>query len=140
MDLDELSRQGHIQKISPSRELAEKEFHEADYDLESAEKALGEKDYKWAIVKAYYAAFHSAKGVLFLAGIREKAHFAVAEVLEILSRQGKLESRFVTDFKAALSARQAADYHYDYSESTAEDMVSLAREFVERMKKLRKSI
>jgi uncharacterized protein (UPF0332 family) len=140
MDLEELSRLGYVQKITPSKELAEKEFNEAEYDLERAEKALAEKDYKWATVKAYYAAFHSAKGVLFLAGIKEKAHFAVAEVLEILSREGKLESRFVTDFKAALSARQAADYQYDYSERTAEDMVSLAGDFVERMKKLRETI
>jgi hypothetical protein len=76
---------------------------------------------------------------MFLAGFREKAHFAVAEYLGILSSNGKLENSFVNDFKAAMSARQAADYQYDYDGSRAETLVQLAGEFVARMKKLRQT-
>lgn len=140
MDLDELIKANYIQKIQPAADLAEKEFHEADYDLERAETAFHEKDYKWAIVQAYYAVFHSAKGIMFLMGFREKTHFAVGEFLEILSKKGKLESRYVSDFKACMSARQAADYHYDYSEKTAKEIFEIAEEFVERMKKLKKAV
>jgi len=140
MDLDDLIRDGHLQRIKPSTELAEKEFSEADYDMGSARRALEEKDYKWATVKAYFAVFHSAKGILFLRGYREKAHFAVAEVLDNVCDDGKLENRYVADFKAALSARQGADYRYDYSERTATEIVKLAEEFLERMEKLRKKL
>jgi len=140
MGPEELVRANYIQKIQPAQDLAEKEFHEADYDPESAETALHEKDYKWAIVKAYYAVFHSAKGIMFLMGFREKTHFAVGEYLEFLSKKGKLESRYVSDFKACMSARQAADYNYDYSEKTAHDIHTIAEEFVERMRKLQKAI
>jgi len=138
--MDTLIKAGHMQRIQPSRELADKEFHEAEYDLEHAESALEEKDYKWAIVKAYYAVFHSAKGILFTMGLREKSHFAVGEALDVLSKRGKLESRYVADFKACMSARQAADYHYDYSEKTAREIFLIAGEFAERMKKLRKEM
>lgn len=140
MDMDGLVKAGHMQKIAPSRELADKEFHEAEYDLQHAQSALDGKDYKWAIVKAYYAVFHSAKGILFTMGLREKSHFAVGEALDALSKEGKLESRYVSDFKACMSARQAADYHYDYSEKTAKEIFNIADEFVEWMKKLRKEM
>jgi len=140
MDLDELVKANYIQKIQPAQDLAEKEFHEADYDLESAETALHEKDYKWAIVKSYYSVFHSAKGIMFLMGFREKTHFAVGEFLDILSKKGKLENRYVSDFKTCMGARQAADYNYDYSERTAKEIFEIADEFIERMKKLRKAV
>lgn len=137
MDIEGLIEEGQIQKIKPSKELSEKEFVEADYDLRSAKAELEEEDYKWAIIKAYFAVFHSARGILFLMGYREKTHFAVGEVLDVLCSDGKLENRYVADFKASLSARQSADYHYDYSEERAIEMVELADEFVERMRKLR---
>lgn len=140
MDAEELIRAGYIQRISPAKDLADKEFTEADYDLERAHAELEGEDFKWAIIKAYYAVFHSAKGILFLLGYREKAHFAVAQMLELLSKDGKLESSFVADFKAALSARQSADYHYDYSKTLAREMVELADGFVARMEKLRKEL
>jgi len=61
-------------------------------------------------------------------------------MLNLLSKDGKLERRFVNDFKAAMSARQGADYHYDYSEAISKDILEIADGFVERMKKMRKEI
>lgn len=140
MDLEELIREGHIKKIKPDKELSDKEFQEADYDMGRAREALEEKDYKWAIVKAYFAVFHSARGILFLMGYREKSHFAVGEILDKLCDEGKLENRYIADFKAALSARQGADYHYKYSDNIAKDIISLAEEFIDRMEELREKI
>jgi len=140
MDLEEMVSVGLIQKTGPAKDLAEKEFGEADYDIDHARSALEEKDYKWAIVKAYYSVFHSAKGVMFLMGYREKSHFAVGEFLDILSKDGKLENKYPTDFRAAMSARQGADYHYDYSKEKAEQVISLAEEFIDRMQELREKL
>ena len=138
MDLEQLAKDGLLQKCGPARDLADKEFTEAGYDLEGARDALQAKDNKWAIVKGYYSVFHSAKGALFLAGYRETSHFALGEALRCMADSGKLESRYVSDFKAAMSARQAADYHYDYPSDKAEYVVGLAGEFVARMRKLKK--
>ena len=63
MDIDGLVKAGYTQKVPPSRELADKELHEAEYDLGHAESELREEDYKWAIVKSYYAVFHSARDI-----------------------------------------------------------------------------
>ena len=137
MDIGQMVAAGLIQKVVPAKDLAEKEFKEADYDIERAKEALESNDYKWSIVKAYYAVFHSTRGIMFLMGYREKSHFGVGEYLGILSKDGKLESRYVHDFKAAMSARQAADYNYDYSKEKAGMVVSIAEEFLKRMEKLK---
>ena len=140
MKIKDLVEIGMIKEIKPDKDLVDKEFSEADYDIEKARIAYEEKDYKWSIVKAYYSVFHSAKGILISMGFNEKAHIGIAEFLNILSKEGKLESRYVTDFKAAMSARQGADYQYDYSQDKAKDILSLAEEFIDKMKELRKKI
>ncbi len=136
MDVDDLVSKGHLSRIAPASDMAEKEWKESDSDLQEAEKELGSKGYKWAIIKAYYAMFHSAKAVLFLLGLKERSHFALGEMLGILSREGKLEASYVNDFKAAMSAREGADYHYAHDQKTAEEMVAMADGFAKRMRKL----
>ena len=82
MNIDECLRKGFLKKINIDRTLIDKELAEADYDLEKAEKAFKEKDFKWCIVKSYYSMFHSARSILFKTGYREKRHFAISIVLE----------------------------------------------------------
>ena len=125
-----------LKKIKPDKELSEKELNEANYDLEKAKKALDENDFKWSIVKSYYAMFHSAKAVLLNLGYKEKKHIAIIAVLEDLNKKGKLENKFLNYFKAAMSAREDADYHYSYSEEIAKYEYGCAKEFLEKMKKL----
>ena len=104
-----------LEKIEIDKDLTNKEFAESDYDFEKAHKAFNGEDYKWCIVKAYYSIFHAARAVLFKLGLREKAHYAISVVLEDLNLKGRIESIYVNDFKAAMSAREDADYHYSYS-------------------------
>jgi uncharacterized protein (UPF0332 family) len=136
MDIDDLVSKGQLTRMAPAHDMAEKEWKESDSDLEEAEKELGSKGYKWAIIKAYYAMFHSAKAVLFLLGLKERSHFAVGEMLGIFSREGRLEASYVNDFKGAMSAREGADYHYAYDQRTAEEMVAMAKGFAKMMRKL----
>jgi uncharacterized protein (UPF0332 family) len=136
MKLDELLQKGFITKIKPDKNLVEKELKEAKYDLEKANVALEQKDFKWCIIKSYYSMFHAARGVLFSLGLKERRHFAVGAVLEELGSEGKLKSKFINDFKAGMSAREEADYRYLYSEDTARYLVDVAEEFLEEMKKI----
>ena len=135
MDFDFLVSMGYVSRIAPSRELCEKEMAEAEYDLSVAGKTLSEGDAKWAIVKAYYSMFHAAKGVLFLLGLKERSHRGIAEALEALCKEGRLEARFTNDYRAGMSAREGADYSYRHSSEVAGNAVAMAGEFVERMKK-----
>jgi uncharacterized protein (UPF0332 family) len=138
MKMNELLQKGFITKIKPDKKLVEKELKEANYDLERANVALEQKDFKWSIIKSYYSMFHAAKAILFSLGLKERRHFAVGVVLEELSAEGKLKSKIINDFKASMSAREEADYRYIYSEETARYLVDVAEEFLEEMKKLLK--
>ncbi|MEK6960118.1 MAG: HEPN domain-containing protein [Nanoarchaeota archaeon] len=84
----------------------------------------------------YYAMFHAAKAVLFSMGLREKKHFAVTLVLEILSKEGKLEARFVNEFAGTQHDREEADYHYNHNKVASENALSSAQDFVKRMKEM----
>ncbi len=134
MGFEQLIADGKFKRISSALDMVEKELSESDYDLAKAKKCLENEDFKWAIVKSYYAMFHSAKAVLIKNGFMEKSHFAVYLFLEELGKDGKLNFHFINDFKAAMHAREGADYHYKHSSSTAEDMVKMAEEFIEEMK------
>ncbi|MBI2507374.1 HEPN domain-containing protein [Candidatus Woesearchaeota archaeon] len=136
MDINDCLEKGILQKINVDEKLVQKEINEAYYDLESAKKAFEEGDFKWGIVKSYYSLFHAARAVLFELGYREKRHFAVRVVLEELNKKGKLEMRFINDFNAAMSSREDADYHYVYSKDIAEHNLSIAEEFIQRVKRL----
>ena len=134
MNVKDCIDRNFLRKIKPDKELSDKEINESEYDLEKAEKASNEDDYKWCIIKCYYSMFHAAKSLLYRLGYEERRHVAVIIVLEELNRQGKMESRYINDFKAAMSAREEADYHYSYSKETAEYDLKIAKEFLERIK------
>lgn len=134
MNIDECLEKEYLKKIEIDEKLITKEFNEADYDLESANRAYNSGDNKWCIVKCYYSMFHAAKGVLFKLGYKEKKHIAVLIVLETLNKDGKLEGKFITNFRAAMKAREDADYNYTYSSETASYDLEITEEFVNAMK------
>src|SRR3989338_6499882 len=130
MNIKDCLEKGYLAKSKPDKELSEKELNEARYDFGKAEMAFNEEDYKWCIVKCYYSMFHAAKAILFELGYVEKRHIAVLIVLEELNKEGKLESKCITNFKASMTARKDADYHYSYSKETAEYELVTTREFL----------
>lgn len=140
MNIQDCLEKGYLIKSSSDKELSDKELNEARYDLDKAEKAFENEDYKWCIVKCYYSMFHAAKSILFKLGYTEKKHIAILIVLEDLSKKGKIENRFVINYKAAMSAREEADYHYSYSKETAEHDLMICREFLEVAEKLLKKL
>lgn len=136
MDVEECLQEGFLRKIQVDKKLTQKELGESNYDLSRAKDALEENDFKWSIVKTYYSMFHAAKAVLFSLGLREKRHFAVGIVLERLSKKGKLQFKFINDYKGAMLSREDADYRYVHSKDTAEYLIDVAEEFIEKMKEL----
>jgi len=136
MDIEGCLREGFLQRVKVEPDLIGKELGEANYDLGKAGRAFEEGNFKWSIVMSYYSMFHAARAVMFSLGLKERRHFAIRVVLEDLNAKGKLESRFISDFSAALVAREDADYRYTYSQETAAYLLKAARDFVAKMKAL----
>jgi len=136
MSINYALKEGYLRKIKRDVALVEVEIKEAEYDLDKARQTFEIRDYKWAIVKAYYAIFHAARAALYNVGLREKKHFAVGIVLEELAKQGKLEIKYFHDFEASKDTREDADYRRVYSRDRANLCIMRAEEFLERMKRL----
>ncbi len=136
MDIEECLREGFLKKSKSREDEIKKELKESARDLEDARESLKMRKYKWAIIQSYYSMFHSARAVVMSLGYRERRHFAIPIVLkELLVDKGKLSSSFVEDFKAAIFAREEADYEANYSEERARDLVEMAKEFSAAMKR-----
>ena len=135
MNIEECLREGYLKKIQPDKEMIKKEIAESEKDLKRAELSAEEQSFKWSIIQAYCSMFHAARSVLISQGLLERRHFAIEVVLQKLVREGKLESYYLEDFKAAMSAREDADYSSVYSKERADQMLTTAEEFLERVKK-----
>ena len=133
MNFKDCLDKGYLRLSKPDKELAYKEINEAKYDLDKAQEAFEREDYKWCIIQSYYSMFHAAKSLLFNQGYIEKRHIAILIALEEFEKQGKIDSKLVTNFKASMTAREDADYHYSYSKETAGYELDIAKNFLEEI-------
>lgn len=140
MDIKKCLEEGFLKKVKPNKKEIEKEIKESRSDLKDARFSFKMGKYKWCTIQAYYSMFHAARSVLISQGFKERRHFAICVVLESLTKNKKLEAYFVDDFKAAMFAREEADYESYYSKERAEQVLATAEEFYERMRKLLKSV
>ena len=111
MNIEQFVSRGLLSRIPHSEDLAKKEWHESGLDLSEAKKELKSNGYKWAIIKSYYSMFHAAKAILFQMGLKERSHFVIGEVLELISKDGKLESHYVNDFMIVCANETVKDFH-----------------------------
>ncbi len=62
---------GKIVKIEIAPDIISKEINEAKNDLDSCERSIQERNFKWAIIQAYYSMFHSFRALIFSKGYSE---------------------------------------------------------------------
>ncbi len=126
--------EGKIVRIEKDKRIMQKEIDSAKYDLRMAEESLERKDFKWSIIKAYYSMFHAAKALLFSKGYREKTHFCLMiAVKELFVNTGKIEEKYLKNFREAMILREEADYEFKFSEDGAIETVENAKEFLNRI-------
>ena len=127
-------------KVFPAphaKSLVRKELNAAEQDLEEAQDRLGNQRHKYAIINAYYAAFHSARALLYSQGLRERSHYCLSVAIEALFVDtGRLEARFVGNLNNLMSMREEADYAGSSSSGAAFLCVQYAEEFVEQSRRL----
>ena len=121
---------------SKNPEIIQNEIAASDYDLDSAKRDISYRDYKWAIVKAYYSMLHAAKAYVRHKGFIITNHKCTYMYLEKCARNGELEARYAIGYKGALDFRWDADYGLKYDENTANEVLTVASDFNNRMKEL----
>lgn len=126
MKFKECLEEGKLVRIDFGGKAAETERLEAEHDLAAAAESLAGGEYKWAIIQAYYAAFHSCKAFVFEAGYREKSHDCLVAAWEELGPKKPLVPRF----KRLKALREQSDYGCSYSKEDAAEAVEIARQII----------
>ena len=131
-EFDDCLERGKIIRFPPAKKLAVKELDVARADLAVSQQSLKHKNYKWAIVQAYYTMFHAARTLLFFKGYREKSHYCLILAMKVFYvNEGILEMRLVESLQMAKSLREGADYENTFDSKSAKALVEQAEEFLE---------
>ena|SRR3989338_2247144 len=129
---DEMLGKDKLQKIGIDKDMIDKEIEGAEYDLGKAKETFEKEDYKWATIQAYYSIFHSVRALVYKKGYREKSHFALLIAFKELYVNGKfIDRKFLDYFDDAMGLRESADYDLTFSKESAEQIISMAEEFIE---------
>ena len=78
-EFNDCLKRGKIVAFPAAKKIVAKELSIAEQDLETAQKSIKQKDYKWATIQAYYSMFHAARTLLYHKGYREKSHYCLID-------------------------------------------------------------
>lgn len=136
---EECLQKGRLKEFPGANRLCKKEIEIADKDFKAAQEGLGNGQWKWSTIQAYYSMFHAARALLYSAGYREKSHRClIVAIGALFVKTGKIPERFVDAFYAAKEMRENADYEEEFSEIGARKLVAVAKEFVDTVRQLLK--
>ena len=124
--------QRKIVKITPTKEMIDKEMTTAEYDLKMAEESLLKDDSKWASIQSYYSMFHSAKALVLSKGYREKGHYCLIVALrELYIKTNEMDNEIAEDLENCMDIRHEADYGLTYDRESAKICIDAARNLLE---------
>ena len=130
-EFDDCLKKGRIVPFPLAKKLVTKELKAAESDLETAQRSVKQKNYKWATIQAYYAMFHAARTLLYYKGYREKSHYCLMLAMKsFYVSEGKMEMRLAESLQMARSLRESADYDNVFDKNSAVSLVEQAVEFV----------
>ena len=105
-------------------------------NLGAARRDLGADDPRFAVSRAYYAAFHAASAALLSEGVDPRSHKGThTQFARVFLRDGRLPRTLGPTFVALSRLRQDADYHVgsEIDMEVARGAVSDAESFVDRI-------
>lgn len=138
-EFNECLKKNKIREFSQGQALVNKEFDTAEKDFSTAKDSLKVRNFKWAIIQAYYSMFHSARALLYNKNYREKSHYCLIVALSaIYVETGELSVAFIEGLKKGKNLRENADYYDEWSLEGAKEMINLAEGFIKAAKKILK--
>ncbi len=135
MSLDKLFKEGHLKKIPPSRERAEKSIKVAERYLSEGRQTLDIETYDLVIITSYSSVFHSARAILFTDGIGERSHFAIYEYLKVKHKDFGEDMLNAFDLYRKLRHSVAYGLDTQVGKEDAENIIVFADEFLGKVKR-----
>ena len=138
-ELDNCLKTGLLKTVFPSPISVKKSLIQANFFLKEASDLIDNSKKEMAMLALYNAAFHAARAILFLDGIKEKSHYCLQKYLEAKAEQTNIVLPADAElFDNLRTMRQ--EVQYDLSKFVfEEDLVELYNQtldFIERVKKI----
>lgn len=125
---------------APAEKKIEAELEQARETLRSAKMLLEGNAMRDATSRAYYAAFHAARAVLWSRGYDAKTHKGTLSQLDLhLVKARKLEKVYSKIVHSLHNERDLAEYHAmsgSFIRPEVEKLVNDAENFIRRMEQL----
>ena len=137
MFFKECLKTGRIKEFSQGKMLAQKELKTAEKDIADAKEGFEREKYKWTTIQSYYAMFHAARTLLYIKNYRERSHYCLIVALKYLYVDaGELPIYFIEALQKGKALREDADYYDSWSRTGAEETLSLAEGFLDRVQEI----
>ena len=142
MSLEKLLRDRMISKVVSSPRQVSEVFRVAERDLSAARNNLREGDFDWALAIAYNSMLQAGRALMLKRGFRpvgEFKHVAVVEFVKV-EFSDELSRKLAFAFNKIRRKRHRVVYEEAgvTTEREASEVISLAEEFVDRVRELLK--
>ena len=138
MNIKECLEKGLLKKDIKSIERAKKSVEIAEHKLDIAKRVFDIEIFDDSIINAYSVMFHAARALLFKDGYRENSHYGLYVYISEKYKD-KIGLKFVNELNALRLERHELAYGLeksDIKEIEAENIISVAGEFLKIVKRL----
>ncbi len=142
IEVDDCFEKGLLKKTTKSKRLALQDLAQAEFFLNESFDLINIKKDEMAAIAMYNAAFHAARALLYLHGVKEKSHYCLQKYLEEkFSKKGMFSSEDLSLFDLLRGLRQEVQYNVTRVkfEENLSELYNKAEKFIEKAKDIVKS-
>jgi len=140
--VDDCFEKGLLKKGIKSKRFALQDLTQAEFFLNESFDLINIKKEEMAAIAMYNAAFHAARALLYLHGVKEKSHYCLQKYLEEkFGKKGMLSSEDLSLFDLLRGLRQEVQYNVTRVkfEENLSGLYDKTEKFIEKVKGIVKS-
>ena len=110
-EVDDCFEKGLLKKTFKSKKLALQDIMQAEFFLNESFDLINLKKKEMAAIAMYNAAFHAARALLYLVGVKEKSHYCLQKYFEEKFHKELLSTEDLALFDLLRGIRQEVQYN-----------------------------
>lgn len=136
-EVDDCFEKGLLKKTEKNKTLALEDIQQAEFFLNESFDLININKKEVAAITLYNAAFHAARALLYLDGVKEKSHYCLQKYLEEkFGKKGILTNSELSLFDRLRGMRQEVQYNVIKVkfEEDLNDFYNKTEKFIEKIK------
>ncbi len=136
--LNKIKKEGKLELINPSEEIADSYIKKAESHFESAKILFAAEKSEESISMAYYGMYHSLLALLFKCGIKSENHTASIILLKELFNEDKLAKEIEFGKKERIDKQYYVDFKL--TKLDCKEMINKTEDFILEIKIIMKNL